>query len=353
MARRSTGKPWLHKKSGYWCSTVAGKRVYLDKDYQVACRKLRELLADLKREEQGVSFDWLDSPIANLADEFLDDVKSRKKPQTHTSYRYRLLCALKIIGPQTRVGDLGKLHLAKIESKMIGKYSPTTIKDTITTLQTVFGWAVKHDLILDNPLAGYEKPAGRARTRTVTDAEFQALLRHSDVSFRQVLTAMRWTGCRPVEIRSLIWDWVDLEKGLWVLKDHKTITQQRSPMPRIVPLARPVHRLCERLAEKPHGAHDHLFLNAHGTPYTKDALCRKMSRLRKRAGIKVKAGEQLVLYCCRHTFGTQASGKVSDIELATLMGHTDVRTTQRYVHINTDRLRDIQHRAMRKAPESA
>lgn len=229
MARRSSGKPWLHEKSGYWCSTVSGKRVYLDKDYNVACRKLREAIANLKREEQGATSDWLDVPIANLADEFLDDIKSRKKPETHTSYRYRLLRALRIVGPSTRVADLGKIHLAKIERRMTGKYSPTTIKDTIAVLQSVFALAVKHDLIIENPLAGFEKPAGRAR----------------------------------------------------------------------------------------------------------------------------KAGEQLVLYCNRHTFGTQAVGKVSDIELATLMGHTDVRATQRYVHINTDRLRDIQRRAIGKARESA
>ena len=55
---------------------------------------------------------------------------------------------------------------------MTGDYSPTTIKDTITTLQTVFTWAVKHDLLMDNPLAGYQKPAARWRTRTVTDAEY-------------------------------------------------------------------------------------------------------------------------------------------------------------------------------------
>ena len=353
MARRSSGKPWLHERSGYWCSTIGGKRVYLDKDYKVACRKLRQLLAELKREEQGAHLQWLDASIVNLCDEFLDDVQSRKKPATHASYRYRLLRALKIVGPTTRVADIGKIHLAKIERQMTGNYSPTTIKDTIAALQAVYAWAIKHDLIVENPLAGYEKPAGRSRTRTVTDDEYQALLRHSDLSFRQVLTAMRWTGCRPVEIRTLVWDWVDLDNGLWILKDHKTITRQRNPLPRIVPLAIPVQRLCERFAEKPHQPHDYLFLNARGTPYTKDALCRKMARVRKRAGIETKAGEQLVLYCNRHTFGTQAAGKVSDIELATLMGHTDVRTTQRYVHINTDRLRDIQRRAVRKVPESA
>lgn len=32
------------------------------------------------------------------------------------------------------------------------------------------------------------------------------------------------------------------------------------------------------------------------------------------------------------------------MELAQLMGHTDVRTTQRYVHLNVERLQDIQNR---------
>jgi len=45
MARRSTGKPWLHEKSGYWGTSVDRKRVYLDKDYRVANRKLRQLFA--------------------------------------------------------------------------------------------------------------------------------------------------------------------------------------------------------------------------------------------------------------------------------------------------------------------
>ena len=353
MARRSSGKPWLHENSGYWCSTVCGKRVYLDKDYKVACRKLRQLHIDRKREEQAVSSAWLDAPIANLADAFLDDVQARRKPTTHQGYRYRLLRALQIVGPKTRVADIGKIHLALIEQRMTGKFSPTTIKDTIAALQATFSWAIKHDLIVENRLSGYEKPAARPRTRIVTDSEFQALLRHSDISFRRVLIALRWTGCRPVEIRSLVWDWVDTESGLWILRDHKTITRQRNPRPRIIPLSIPILRLCLRLAERPHKPDDHVFLNANRTPYTKDALCQKMSRVRKRAGIDTKAGEQLVLYCNRHTFGTQAAGRVSDIELATLMGHTDVRTTQRYVHFSKDRLRDIQSRAIGRSQESA
>jgi len=53
MARKPSDKPWLHGASGYWCATVNGKRRKLDKDYRVACRKLKALGSKKKREQAG------------------------------------------------------------------------------------------------------------------------------------------------------------------------------------------------------------------------------------------------------------------------------------------------------------
>lgn len=208
MAGKNSGKPWLHEASGLWCTSDHGKRIYLDRDYKVAWRKLREFLAERKRrrqlERQGVSEDWLDRSLAALVEEYLNDIKARKKPNTYEGYRYRLMRSLTLIGPDLRVGDVGKIHLAKIEQKMTGKYSPTTIKDTIGTLQFAFAWAQKRDLIVENPLVGYEKPAARRRNRIITPEEFKALVTASDSAFARVLLALRHTGCRPAEVRSLI-----------------------------------------------------------------------------------------------------------------------------------------------------
>ena len=343
MPRQRLTKPWLHEASGYWCTSIDRTRIYLDKDYRVACRKLRDLRADRKREEQS-GREWNEAPFADLADEFLDDIKARKKPVTHESYRYRLLRALRILSPNLRVCQLRKHHLAKIEQTLSHTHSPTSVRDTIATIQIVFGWAVRHDLLHENPLAGYEKPRARMRNRVIMPEEFQALLRHSDVRFRRVLICLRFTGCRPIEVRTLIWEWVDLKNGLWILPDHKTITRQRQPKPRLIPLPEPVWKLSRWLSRQSHEPGDVVFQNALGRPYTKDCFCRKMSRVRQRANIQLKAGEQLVLYTARHSYATEAAGKVSDIELAELMGQTDTRTTRRYIHLNVLRLRDIQRR---------
>ena len=345
MPKKKSNEPWLHQASGFWCKKVRGKLLYLDRDYTAAKKKLTKLLRE-QRAGKSASSEWLDVPLPQLCDEFLEDIQARRSEATYTGYRNRLTRALRSLDLQPRVGEVTKWHLSKIDRALTGagKYSPTTIRDTIATLQTVFNWACKNELLEDNPIRDYEKPAARERTRIVTPEEFQSLLRGADVRFRRILLCLRLTGCRPKEVRTLIWEWVDLESGLWILPDHKTITQQRNPRPRIVPLPVPILNLCERLMSASVKPDDHVFLNAQGQPYSKDYFCRKFARLRRKVGIQTKAGEALVLYSNRHTFGTNAAGKVTDIELAEVMGHTDTRTTRRYVHLNHDRLRDIQRR---------
>lgn len=348
MPRKASTEPWLQNATGWWCATIGGKRVYLAKELPLARRKLKILLTR-KRQESDFEREWLDAPFCELADLFLEKIKVHRKPATYTAYRYDLLRALRVLGKKVRVGNLRKSHLEDIETALTKQgRSPTTIHSTITTVQGVLGWGVRRQLFESNWLAGYEKPARRCRNRVATPSEFRALMRNADRNFKCFLIALRLTGCRPGEVSSLIWEWVDLERGFWIIPDHKTITQQKQPKPRIIPLPWQVLRLCRWLARQPHGCGDHVFVNKLGFPYSKDCQVRKFARLRVKAGIQVVAGENLVLYSERHHFATDRVGRVSDIELAVLMGHTETRMVRRYTHINQPRLLDIQRRAAKR-----
>jgi hypothetical protein len=176
MGRKPLDKPWLHSPTGYWCVTFDGKREYLDRDYQVARRKLKALKARRKRELAG-GREWLDQPFSVLADDYMADVKARKRPATYRAVRYSLLRALKTLGSTMRVGEVRKLHLAKIEQALApDEYSPTTVKHTLAAVQGVFHWAVKHEILDFNPLVGYEKPKAHRRTRVITPEESVAYL---------------------------------------------------------------------------------------------------------------------------------------------------------------------------------
>jgi integrase len=351
MARKASDKPWLHNASGWWCATLNGKRKKLDKEFVAACRKLKALRVQAKKGLIG-NRDWWDAPFSELADEYLDFIKAKKKLATYDNFRYAILRSLKIIGTGVRVCQLRWEHLEKIDIALHAEgFSPTTIKNTITTIQGVLSWAVKSRRIDVHPLPAYDKPAARSRERVITREEFAALLKHADRNFRRFLLALLSTGCRPGEVRTLLWGWVDIEKELWIIPEHKTITRQRNPRPRTIPVPPRILRMCRRLALKPHKPGDHVFLNKHGKPYTKDCLARKMARLRDRAGIEEKGGEKIVPHSGRHTFITSHIGQVSDIELADVTGHSDPRMLKRYYHSSPERLRDIGRRL--RAPYSA
>ena len=188
MPRKPSDKPWPHTPSGYWCATVNGRREYLDKDYKAACRKLKALRSQAKREATG-GREWLD---ATFADEFLADRKHHWKPDTYDVNRARLLSALRILGTCLRVVEFRKFHLAKIEREFRAKeYSPSTIRGTLTVVQGVFNWAVEHELLDASPVPRYKKPAERQRTRIITPNEFETLLQYSDRCFRRFLLALR------------------------------------------------------------------------------------------------------------------------------------------------------------------
>jgi integrase len=341
--RLSPRKPWFHSPSGFWCVQIDGQRHYLDRDPVAAQRKLKKLLQDRKRGDAHHA-EWLDAPFSDLADEFLDDVKARRKPDTYRGYREMLELALSHLGTRLRVGDIRKLHLTKLDQALQGN-SPTTIFKCIHAVQRVFGWAVENEMLDASCLIKYQKPSPRERNRIITPAEFQAMLRGSGAPFRRLLLTLRLCGCRPGELRLLVWEEVYLDQGVLIIPEHKTLTRQKHPRPRIIPLPAPILNLLRWLARAPHESQDHVFLNTDGNPWTRTALHSQMRRLRLRVGLTPKAGENIVLYSARHTFGTNTVGKVSDIELAELMGHTDTATTRKYIHLNLERLREIQKRA--------
>ena len=350
MSKLSPNEPWLHTASGFWCKKVAGKLHYLDRDYRAAKRKLAKILRDRDRVKAGAQ-DWLSAPFANLCDEFLE--RKSKGSTTYRDYRYRLVRALRVLDRDLRVAAVNEGHLEDLEQRLREDgLSPSSIRDTLATMQSVFKWALRRQMIAHDPLAGYAKPIGRSRNRIVTPTEFQALLRASASNrpFQRVLLALRRTGCRPGEVRTLTWEMVDFENRVWIIPDHKTIDRQEDPRPRIVPLPDCIWKMCRWLRACPDSHDTHVFVNAWGRPYTKDRLVKCMDRVRKRAGIVIKAGEQLVLYSQRHTYATNAYGKVGDIALAELMGHTDVRTTRRYAHLNTTRLHEYQRAIQANGP---
>jgi integrase/recombinase XerC len=81
-----------------------------------------------------------------------------------------------------------------------------------------------------------------------------------------------------------------------------------------------------------------VFLAPSGKGWRVENLSRTYSRLRDQAGLP----RDLVLYLARHECGTKVC-RQKGIEYARrLLGHTNISTTQRYMHLDEQELADAQ-----------
>jgi integrase len=340
-------QPWFRSFDGWWYVKINGKPVKLvrGKDNGPAARaRWHELMAE---QLNNPPLESQNHTVASIIDLYLNYAQPL---YTKATYEVRLhyLQGFAEAHGFRRVQDCKPIHLTTWMSQHPEWASDWTRNSVARIVQRPFNWAARQGLIVANPFRGVSHQAGEPR-RPMTDQEFEALLQAADYPsqkreqgnlpakpsrsaqrFRRVLLFLRYTGARPGEMARLIWEDLDLDSAVIVLRRHKTSRTQRQPRPRIIPLVPEVVQiLVEIKQEQPPGT-KHVFLNSRGNPWNRCNLSLLMQRLRKRAGLP----KEVKLYGLRHQFGTQAIMNGVDIKtLAELMGHTSTRMTEHYLHL--------------------
>ena len=329
-------KPWFYKQTGWWMTWLGNRKVKLVKG-RSNLKAAKERLADLLHEARHNPHpDDPEQTVASVIERYMAVVFPSLADETRKTRFGYLQDFAEAHGfrrlPEARKDHLQEWLLGHPEWK-----SDWTKRDAIRTVQSAFIWAADAEIIPKNPFKGVRQAAGCPR-RDMTPDEFRAILRTTagfykrrptpGGRFRQVLFFLWFTGCRPIELCKLRWKEVDLEAGVIILRQHKTIRTQRKPKPRIIPLTPVVVKLLRFIQRTSTG--EYVFLNHRGNRWNRYSLGLRLRRARTEAGVSAEAK----LYSVRHAFGTRAIMAGVDIKvLAHLLGHETTTMTEHYLHV--------------------
>ena len=318
--------PWFRKFNSTWYVQIGNKQIPLakgksSKDEAFEC--FYQLMA--QQDLNSPEIDQEKINLASLCDVFLDWSKKHQAKSNYEGYRHYLQSCCDQCGTITIV-KLKPFHITRwLDSK---EWSQSTVRTAITAVKRVLNWAIDEGYIDKSPLNRLKRPPCEHRQRLVTDEEHRLLLNQADKVYQAVLTALKETGARPGEIAQVIAADVSIEKGIWILKKHKTM--DKTGKPRIIFLNKTMREVTERLIkENPTGA---IFRNGNGTTWTTNSIRLRFNRLKK----KLNLSNDLVPYSYRHTFITQGMvNGLTDATMAELVGHSDTKMiNQHYGHLN-------------------
>ncbi|MGE5193827.1 MAG: tyrosine-type recombinase/integrase [Deltaproteobacteria bacterium] len=271
--------------------------------------------------------------IGGLIETFLVWCSRHRSPATCLFYRTRLRRFCQKYNGRD-IASLTPLEIDEHLAKAATGMSDSTRHHDVVALQRLQKFALEHKL-LDQPVFGnLEKPRVGRRDRVPTAAETEAILAQASPAFRLIYSALRQCGARPGELcRATIAD-VDRAKCVITLKEHKTA--RKTGQPRRIPIGRKLGELLDQaIGTRTEGP---VFLSPAGKAWTVPNLSRTYSRLRDLAGLP----RDLVLYLARHECGTKIC-REKGIEFARrLLGHANISTTQRYMHLDDTELADAQ-----------
>lgn len=261
--------------------------------------------------------------------EFLK-VKSRfLRESTITSYRKHFFNAYLI--PKFGKYDLSDITQRELEIYHAGFESkPRMGNRLIEIMNLVFNAAIEWDILQKNPAKKVKKFKEHKRERYLSEKEIEALLgalQGEDEANVNAIKLILFTGSRKSEVLTARWRDFDLQNAMWI-KPASLTKQNKSSH---IPLNGAALQIIQSMKKK----HDFLFYNEKTGTHTKD-LKKFWAKICKKAEI-----EDCTIHDLRHTFASTLvnSGVALEI-ISKLVGHSNIRTTQRYSHLSNQSLKN-------------
>ena len=312
-------------------------------------RKGNELIGELVSGASHVNpldAQQVGTPVAGAAKLFAEHVRthSPSKPRTLE----RILPNRKYVEMVSR-SDIDDYKVAR-SGETVGPLrrpvSPATVNFEVTVLKTFFYYLIRErGIAMENPCARskllrVEKERLKRRPPTYTYSETDKILAICDKMDRAIFATLLLTGLRKEELGHLTWSDLDLPHAALRLtaKDGfapKDYEEREIPLP---------PDLVQIVRDLPQDS-EWVFASRNGNRLGRNEMLRRLKKVAERAGVK-----EATLHKFRHSYATRLLEDGCDIvTVQHLLGHSDIKTTRKYLSPDQERARKAVNRLSLRA----
>lgn len=291
-------------------------------------------------------------PISDTIEPWLITLRARKHShRTTATYRRNMGRLLRWLGAESTVADATITGIEAYNDSM-GHLAASTIRQQLSAIRSWARWCIKRGLLEIDPTSEIDWPEKKkGLPRALKEEELTALeaildraAPFLDVKARRifyrncrVILIMLYAGLRRFEVANLIWNDIDFAVG----DETLTVRNGKGGIDRTIPLhPRLVKELKRTPLKERKGA---VAGQRNGRRISHKTVGHIFEQWLPEMGLSSVSAHRL-----RHTCATQmlkSGAGIRDIQL--VLGHTDIRTTERYL----DLLVEHQRSAVNRLPE--
>ncbi len=327
----------MFKRGDIWWTCIRHNGRKIQKSLKTTNKKLAQSIEAKIRTEivEGIYFEKLvgrNKTFKDMMDRFMKEHAPKVSKNMQQSYVTSLAHLNSFFGLSS---------LLSISPKMISKFKALrreegaatgSINIELAMLSTAFRLTVKEwEWLKENPVLKVPKEKeNNERDRWLTEDEERKILSNGPVRVREVVAFLLNTGLRIEECLSLEWSRVNL------IRETIHIQETKSGSPKTLPLNTVALKVLNQRSKVKSIQNDYVFLSRNGRKIFQDAFRTSFYRVLKKVGI-----EDFCIHDLRHAFATRLAQSGVDLyKISKLLGHKDIKMTQRYAHHCTDSLRD-------------
>ena len=284
--------------------------------------------------------------------EFISYLHNEKKMSENTELSYkRDLTKLCAFLSEQGINDFAKVTATNLNSYVLDmekkQFKPATISRNIASIKALYMFLYKEKRITEDVSDKLKAPKIEKKAPEImTMKEVAQLLEQpsgsssKEIRDKAMLELLYATGIRVSELISLKLSEVNMQMGFIQCKD--------AGKERVVPFGNKARNALIKYLENSRNEmvadadNDILFVNCSGQPMSRQGFWKLIKFYAKKAGIAA----DITPHTLRHSFAAHLVENGADLKsVQEMLGHSDISTTQIYVSLNRNHIRDVYTKA--------